>query len=71
MKLTYYVFEGNLTERDHTPTEEKVKFCCSNVSFEYLKEEMANGNMLIDPHSLKLIYKTTDRNEAKSLATEF
>lgn len=67
----YYVFDGYLMKRDGTVTDEQIRFCCSNVSFKYLNEEMANGDILIDPHSLNLVHKTYDRNEARSMATEF
>lgn len=71
MALIYYVFECNLTELDHTPTDEKIKFCCSNVRWASLKEEIERGERLIDPRSIKKIYETFDRNEARSMATEF
>lgn len=47
MNLVYYVFEGELAELDGTPTGEKFKFCCSNVRWHTLKEEIKKEWLLM------------------------
>lgn len=68
-QLTYFVFEAELTETDGTPTNEMIKFCCSNVRWATLKKELKDW--LIVRSSVKRIYETRDRNEARAIATEY
>lgn len=69
MKLKYFVFEGELTELDGTPTGEKFLFCCSNTRWATLKDEIKDW--LVVDGSIRKVYETTDRNEARSIATEY
>ncbi|MGI2295585.1 hypothetical protein [Paenibacillus sp. GXUN7292] len=49
---------------------EPILFSVSNVREYSLREEIAKGERLIKPTSLRLLYETFDRNLARSLATE-
>lgn len=69
MDLKYYIFEAELTELDGSPTGETFKFCCSNIRWSTLKKEI--DKWLIVKNSVRKIYETPNRNEARKLATEY
>ena len=69
-KLRYNVYEANLTDEKGKRLNEKIRFCTSTLRWQTLKEEIKNKERLIDEKTLKLIYVTEDRNEARRLATE-
>ncbi|MDQ0896240.1 MULTISPECIES: hypothetical protein [unclassified Paenibacillus] len=62
----YRVFEARLKDEGTM-----IKFCCSNVRQPSLVEDIRSGRFLIDPDTAVCIFETFDRNEARSMATEF
>lgn len=62
----YRVFEAQLKGE-----ETRVTFCCSNVRQPSLVQDIRSGRLLIDPDTAVCIFETFDRNEARSMATEF
>ena len=70
-KLKYNVYEANLTDEKGKRLNEKIRFCTSTLRWPTLKEEIKNKERLIDEETLKMIYVTEDRNEARRMATEF
>ena len=62
---TYGVYEAQTTDG------ETFRFCCSNVRLVSLMREIEEGRWSIRPDSVRLIYTTDDRNEARAMATEF
>jgi hypothetical protein len=65
-QLVYRVYEAKLKDED-----EMIRFCISSMRELAFIEEVKNGQKLIELDSMRLIYETEDRNEARSLATEF
>lgn len=70
-ELVYYVYEVNLTDEKGNKTEEVVKFCTSSVRWATLEKEIKGKEFLMDHKTLKLVHTTRDRNEARSMGTEF
>ncbi|MCB5936747.1 hypothetical protein NST17_20765 [Caldifermentibacillus hisashii] len=65
--IKYYVFQAELTDLDGSPTGESFKFCCSNVRWATLKLEIEES-WLVVKSSVKKLFETTDRNEARRLS---
>ncbi len=65
------VYKAELTDEDKQPTGEEITFCCSTVREVSLRNEIESGDLLIKKDSMKRIFSTQDRNEARSMATEF
>lgn len=62
----YRVFEARLTGE-----ATMIKFCCSNVRQASLIKDIRAGRFLIEPDTAVCLFETFDRNEARSMATEF
>lgn len=62
----YRVFEARLKGE-----ETMIKFCCSNVRQPSLVDDIRSGRFLIDPEFAVCLFETFDRNETRSMATEF
>lgn len=65
-QLVYRIYEAKLKDED-----EMIRFCISSVRESTFIEEVKKGQKLIELDSMRLIYETEDRNEARSMATEF
>lgn len=65
-QLVYRVYDAKLSDEDET-----IRFCVSSMREFSFIEEIKSGKRLIELDSMKLVHETEDRNEARSMATEF
>lgn len=71
MEVRRPIYRVYLAEISGDPYDgEPFLFSVSNVREYSLREEIAKGERLIKPNSLRLLFETFDRNLARSLATE-
>lgn len=66
MGLTFRVYKGR-----HSLDHDEIQFMVSSLREPSFREDIRKGEFLIDEDSLVLIHETSDRNEARAMATEF
>lgn len=70
-ELEFYVYEVNLTDEKGKRLDEVVKFSTSSLRWKTLEKEIKTLKLLMDHSTLKQVHVTKDRNEARSMATEY